>query len=285
MSEIKDSNQINSTADDIKINSEDKEHLLTEQTKLPNIEESKYSRILRKALRRIEERKPKDIGSIFDTKRKIEKKKRNHEINNTFNNEINIKNNREKDKYNVFLKEDNLIKDLMLQFEEKNTKDTIPKLKRKKMAFNRLYDITDKSNKKIINLKKSKNLYSLEKYQEKMVKAIHANSIEQNEIMNLIQNLNNLRYESNKVQALPPINVKMIKAHIINNKKKESRKKTMKEIMNNNTQPLDEFEKEEKMIRYNKTSKSLQKVKRNKNFDMLPAYIRDIFTTKLNYHS
>ena len=40
------------------------------------------------------------------------------------------------------------------------------------------------------------------------------------------------------------------------------------------------------MIRNNnKKFKSQSKFKKNKNFDMLPEYIREIFTKKLNYHN
>jgi hypothetical protein len=277
-------NQIISTSpDNLKNNTENKAYLLTEPTELPQIE-SKYSKVLRKALRKIEKRKPKDIGSIFEIKKINNKKKRNLETNKTFNNEMYM--NYNKDEYNVFSKEDHLVKDLMVKFNEKNAKDKIPKLNRKKIAFNRLYDITDESNAKLLNLKKSKKLYSLPKYQENILKSINTNSIEKSEIMNLIQNLNNIKDEANRVQALPPINIDMIKSHIINNNKIETRKKNMKEIMSNNVENLDEYEKEEKMIRNNnKKFKSQSKFKKNKNFDMLPEYIREIFTKKLNYHN
>lgn len=274
---------ISNSPENLKNITENKAYLLTEPTELPQIE-SKYSKVLRKALRKIEKRKPKDIGSIFEIKKINNKKKRKLETNKTFNNEIDI--NYNKDEYNVFSKEDNLVKDLMVKFNEKNEKDKIPKLNRKKIAFNRLYDITDESNAKLLNLKKSKKLYSLPKYQENILKSINTNSIEKSEIMNLIQNLNNIKDEANKVQALPPINIDMIKSHIINNNKKETKKKNMKEIMSNNAENLDEYEKEEKMIRNNnKKFKSQSKFKKNKNFDMLPEYIREIFTKKLNYHN
>ena len=229
---------ISNSPENLKNITENKAYLLTEPTELPQIE-SKYSKVLRKALRKIEKRKPKDIGSIFEIKKINNKKKRKLETNKTFNNEKDI--NYNKDEYNVFSKEDNLVKDLMVKFNEKNAKDKIPKLNRKKIAFNRLYDITDESNAKLLNLKKSKKLYSLPKYQENILKSINTNSIEKSEIMNLIQNLNNIKDEANKVQALPPINIDMIKSHIINNNKKETKKKNMKEIMSNNVENLDEY--------------------------------------------
>ena len=55
--------------------------------------------------------------------------------------------------------------------------------------------------------------------------------------------------------------------------------------MNNVMDDLDDFEKEEKMIKDINGYKSQPKTRRNKNFDMLPEYIREIFTKRLNYHS
>ena len=42
--------------------------------------------------------------------------------------------------------------------------------------------------------------------------------------------------------------------------------------------PLDAFEKEERLIKSLKSFKSVPRKKRNKNFDILPQYIRDIFS-------
>ena len=170
----------------------------------------------------------------------------------------------------------------MSQFKEKNRKDKIPKLIRKKMAFNKLYEISNESSERLKNVKKAKKFYTLEKYQENMLKAIDVNSIEQSQIMNLIQNLNDIKYESNKVNALPPIKVNVIRDHVIRTSKNNTllRKKNMKEIMNSSDIPLDQFEIEERMIKDMKSYKSQPKAKRNKNFDKLPAYFRDILSKK-----
>lgn len=255
-----------------------------ENSGLSNIE-SRYTRALRKALNRIEKRKPKNLGSIFDQKkifvRKI-KVKGDYSFNqdylkkerNTF---------KEIERYNVFRNEDNIIRDLMSQFKEKNRKDKIPKLIRKKVAFNKLYEISNESSERLQNVKKSKKFYTLEKYQENMLKAIDVNSIEQSQILNLIQNLNDIKYESNKVNALPPIKVNVIRDHVLRTSKNNTifRKKNMKEIMNSSDSiPMDQFEIEEKMIKDMKGYKSQPKGKRNKNFDKLPEYFRDIFSKK-----
>lgn len=257
--------------------------LITEPTGLPNIE-PKLSKSLRKQLKLIEQRKPKNIGSIFDNKRINVKKIRAYRDYYSFNGENKKKNQKEKEKYNVFHNEDNIVKELMTKFEDKTNKDKIPKLVRKRMAFNRLYDITNESKERMKNAKKTKKFFNLEDYQLNMLKAIDNNSIDESEKKNLIQSFKELRFESDNIQSLPPINVNIIKDHVLN-KKKETKKKTIKEIMNKDIDNLDDFEKEEKIIKDIISHKSQPRTKRNKNFDMLPEYIREIFTKKLNYHS
>ena len=255
-----------------------------EMSGLSNIE-SRYSRSLRKALKRIEKRKPKNLGSIFDQK-KIFVRKIKVKGDFSFNKDYFKKDRntfKEIERYNVFRNEDNIIRELMTQFKEKNTKDKIPKLVRKKNAFNRLYEITNESSERLKNVKKSKKFYTLEKYQENMLKAIDVNSIEQSQIMNLIQKLNDIKYESNKVNALPPIKINVIRDHVIRISKKNTalKKKNFKEIMNSSDNTtMDQFEIEEKMIKDMKSYKSQPKAKRNKNFDKLPEYFRDIFSKK-----
>jgi len=264
-------------------NKENNQNKSLEPEKLPYIE-PKYSRAIRKALKKIEDRKPKNLGSIFDSKRILVKKvkvKGDYSLGeDIFRKERNTF--KEIEEYNVFSNEDKMIKGLMTQFKEKNRKDKIPKLIRRKMAFNKLYEITNQSDERLKNARKSKRLYSLEKYQENMLKAIDVNSIDQSEIMNLIQNLNDLKNDSNYMKSLPPINVNIIKDHVINSTKKEKRKLNFKEIMNPNNEPLDEFEKQEKIIKDIKSHKSPIKNKRNKNFDKLPEYIREAFSK--NFH-
>ena len=265
-------------------NTEINKDIPPELSGLSNIE-SRYSHAVRKALKRIEKRKPKDLGSIFDQK-KIFVRKIKVKGDFSFNQDYFKKDRntfKEIEKYNVFRNEDNIIRELMSQFKEKNRKDKIPKLVRKKNAFNRLYEITNESSERLKNVKKSKKFYTLEKYQENMLKAIDVNSIEQSQIMNLMQKLNDIKYESNKVNALPPIKINVIRDHVIRTSKNNTvlRKKNMKEIMNSSDNtPMDQFEIEEKMIKDMKSYKSQPKAKRNKNFDKLPEYFRDIFSKK-----
>ena len=233
---------------------------------------SRLNTSMRQIIKRIESRIPKNIGSIFDGKNVKVKSVKLIGLTDKFL----IKDVEEKDEYNVFSNEDHLIKDLLNKFKEKNEKDKIPKIIRKKMAFNRLYNITEGSSEKLKDVKKSKKKYSLEEYQENILKSVDANSVDQGEIMKLIQSFNDIKIESNNVKALPPINIDIIKEHVYKKKPVKPRKKNLRDIMKRQ-EPLDEFEKEERLIKNLRSYKSVPKRRRNKNLDILPQYIRDIF--------
>ena len=233
---------------------------------------SRLNTSMRQIIKRIESRIPKNIGSIFDGKNVKVKSVKLIGLTDKFLN----KDVEEKDEYNVFSNEDHLIKNLLNQFKEKNEKDKIPKIIRKKMAFNRLYNITEGSSEKLKDVKKSKKKYSLEEYQENILKSVDANSVDQGEIMKLIQSFNDIKIESNNVKALPPINIDIIKDHVYKKKPVKPRKKNLRDIMKRQ-EPLDEFEKEERLIKNLRSYKSVPKRRRNKNLDILPQYIRDIF--------
>ena len=233
---------------------------------------SRLSTRMKKVIQKIEAQIPKNIGSLYDGKNIKVKAEKNIGL-------VDKLNNNDDDKaYNVFSNEDHLIKDLLTQFKEKNEKDKIPKLIRKKMAFNRLYHLSEGSIEQLKKVKKNKKKYSLEEYQENILRAVDVNSVEQTEIMRLIQSFNEIKIESNNVKALPPINIDIIKDHVYRKRKNISlKKKNMKDIMKKK-EPLDEFEKEERLIKSLKSFRTVPKKKRNKNFDILPQYIRDIFS-------
>ena len=178
----------------------------------------KLSRIntkMRKIIEDIESTIPKNIGSIYDGKIiKVKATKNIGIADKMYEN----KNSEENGAYNVFANEDHVIKDLLLQFKEKNEKDKIPKLIRKRMAFNRLYNITDSSIEKLNHVKSRKKLFTLEEYQENILKAVNVNSVEQSEIMKLIESFNEIKIDSNNVTALPPINIEdypAVKQHLM----------------------------------------------------------------------
>ena len=239
----------------------------------------KLSRIntrMRRVIQKIENSIPKKIGSIYDGKTvkvkavKIMGNLTDRMYNNTTE---------ELDNFNVFSNEDDKIKALMSKFKEKNAKDKIPKLIRRKMAFNKLYNITESSIKQLDYVKKRKRQYSLAEYQDNILKAVNAKSIEKSEIMKLVENFNEIKIDSYNTKALPPINIDIIKDHVYREKNLIERKKNFKDFMIRK-QPLDEFEKEEKLIKKLRSYKTVPKRKRNNNLDLLPHYIRDAFARK-----
>ena len=239
----------------------------------------KLSRIntrMRRVIQKIENSIPKKIGSIYDGKAvkvkavKIMGNLTDRMYNNTTE---------ELDNFNVFSNEDDKIKALMSKFKEKNAKDKIPKLIRRKMAFNKLYNITESSIKQLDYVKKRKRQYSLAEYQDNILKAVNAKSIEKSEIMKLVENFNEIKIDSYNTKALPPINIDIIKDHVYREKNLPQRKKNFKDFMIRK-QRLDEFEKEEKLIKKLRSYKTVPKRKRNNNLDLLPHYIRDAFARK-----
>ena len=239
----------------------------------------KLSRIntrMRKVIEKIENTIPKKIGSIYDGKSvKVKAVK----LMGTITDRIYNNTTEEKDDFNVFANEDDKIKALMSKFKEKKAKDKIPKLIRRKMAFNKLYNITDSSVEQLKSVKKSKRKYSLAEYQENMLKSVNVKSVEKSEIMKLVENFNEIKIDSYNTKALPPINIDIIKDHVYRKKNLIKRKKNFKDFMIRK-QPLDEFEKEEKLIKKLRSYKTVPKRKRNNNLDLLPLYIRDAFAKK-----
>ena len=242
----------------------------------------KLSRIntrMRKKIERIENTIPKKIGSIYDGKNVKVKAKAVKLIGSLTDRNYNNYTNEEKDDFNVFSNEDDKIKALMNKFKEKKAKDKIPKLIRKKIAFNRLYNITDSSIKQLNEIKKRKKKYSLAEYQENILKSVNVNSIDKSDIMKLVHNFNDIKIESFNVKALPPININIIKDHVYKAKNISKKKKNYRDYMIRN-EPLDEFEKEEKLIKKLKSYKTVPKRKRNENLDLLPQHVRDAFAKK-----
>ena len=280
MSEIKPSVPeknplITQTLPTIKEAPHESEPIIPPEVKEPLIIPRQIKRLstkMKKLILKIESQFPKNVGSLYDGKNVKSKPVKNIGLMDRIREEEN-----DKKGYNVFSNEDHMIKDLMTQFKERNAKDKIPKKIRKRMAFNRLYNISEGSIDQLKNVKKSKKKYSLAEYQENILKAVDVNSVEQGEIMRLIQNFNEIKIDSNNVKALPPINIDIIKDHVYNERKRLLlKKKKMKDLIVKKD-PLDEFEKEERLIKSLKSFRSVPRKRRNKNFDILPQYIREIF--------
>ena len=235
-------------------------------------------------------KKKEEKGPIFQfysMQKKIQRPKAN-KSNKNVQSYIKIyeleKQNEDTQDFNVFNQQDKVIKDLMMQFYEKQKKKNVSKLNKRKNALNKLYDISPQFNNKIIEAKKFKSL-NLEDYQKNILSSIPAKSIGQAEIMDLVQNLKNLKSECDSVKPLPPINIKIIEEHVHNkNNSKSTKKMNLREYLKQTNEPKDDFEKEEREIKNLRSYRSLKKSKRNKNFDFLPAYFRESLNNNLKFH-
>ena len=186
--------------------------------------------------------------------------------------------------YNVFNDQDNVIKDLMLKFYEKEKKKKINKLIKRKTALNGLYDITPESNIHMIEAKKYKSL-DLEDYQNNILTSVPVNCLEKGGMMDLVQSFHNLNYECDCVKPSPPINVKIIEDHIYKkNNNKSVKKMNLREFLGQSNEPKDEFEREQRVIKNLRSYKALPKFKRNKNYDFLPSYLREALNKNLRFH-
>lgn len=206
----------------------------------------------------------------------------------------NIKHNNNEDKnlfkeiqeFNVFNTEDAKIRDLMRQFYDKTNKKSENRLNRRKVALNKLYNISPEYDFRFQNAKKRKRL-DLENYQNNILTSVSAGSMGQEKIMDLVQSFNNLKYECDSVKPLPPINLRIIEDHVYNQSKANQvnvKKMRLKEFLEQSNEPKDEFEEEEKLIKSIKSYKVLPKFKRNKNYDFLPSYLRESLNKNLKFH-
>jgi len=198
--------------------------------------------------------------------------------------ELEQRENNETQEYNVFNAQDKIIKELMSKFYEKRDLTKVNKLNRKKNALNKLYDITPEYKERLLDAKKIKTL-DLEDYQKNILTTIPSQTIGEGGIMDLVQNLKNLKYECDSVKPLPPINVKIIEDHIYKKSNSKSVKKmNLKEFLQHTNEPKDEYEKEQRIIKNLKSYKVLPKFKRNKNYDFLPSFLRESLNKNLRFH-
>ena len=187
--------------------------------------------------------------------------------------------------YNVFGYEDEQIKELMNNFRQELKQRKISKLIKRKNALNKLYNITPQYNIKMQEARRFKSL-DLDNYQKKILSSVPYNCIGKNEILDLVETFKTLKYECESVKPFPPINIKIIKEHILKKNKTEKSDKEMrlKDFLNKNREPKDEFEKEQKIIKDMKCFKVPPKLKRNKVYDILPNHIREALTKNLKLH-
>ena len=87
--------------------------------------------------------------------------------------------------------------------------------------------------------------------------------------------------------AATSANIKMIKSHVASRGTKNLRQISIKEYLKKEREPMDEFEKENMMIKKLKTQRYVNhtmRSRRNKNLDNLPQYLRDVFNNQIKYH-
>lgn len=182
--------------------------------------------------------------------------------------------------FNVFNGEEEEIKNLLYQFNHKLENKKIDGRTRQKLILNKLYGLPTNYLNTIDAIKTHDKHLSLDYYQSKFISA-YASNEENNEIDDLIDSFNDIKYDSGTVKPLPPINVETIANHVWNLKKPISNKKlTVSEILEKKSKPQDQFEKEEFLIKRLMARKVITKNKRNKNLDNLPPCLREVLVKK-----
>ena len=246
------------------------------QLSLPKMKTAKE--ILKEVSRNKELHGP--LFRLTNSKSKKENKQKKHK--NFINHSLKSTNPKEEDykslaNFNVFNSEDQMIKNLMYQFNIKKKHNKTNKLQRRQEVLNKLYGFSENFSEKVNEIKRQKNL-DLTKYQNNILNALSMNMSDQYELMELLEKLNEVRNECESVSPLPRINIKNIYDHVYNQKSKSIRKMPLRKFLEKSNEPKDEFEKEERLINKIKGVKVLPKKKRNKVFDNLPGYLKDIFS-------
>jgi len=190
--------------------------------------------------------------------------------------------------YNVFETEDDFIRKIMLKiYLHENIKKENEK-KRRRMVLDKIYGFSPYHTQTLKKAKEKKFL-PLKEYQNNILKAFAKTykSIEQSKFIDLIQNLKDIRAETESITPLPRINIDVIKNHVLTKGAKNLKKVSIKEYLLHNKGPLDEFEKENLLITKLKTQRYVSHVtrnKRNKNLDNLPDYLKEKFYNQIKYH-
>ena len=188
--------------------------------------------------------------------------------------------------YNVFETEDEYIKKIMFKlYIHENIKKQNEKEK-KRMVLDKIYGFSPYHTQSM-NKAKRKKFLPLKDYQDNILIAFakNYNNIDNGKFIDLIQSFKDLRAETESVIPLPKINIDIIKNHVYT-KGPNLKKKTIKEFFLKDKTPLDEFEKENIIINKLKTQRYVSQTrnKRNKNFDILPQYLKEKFNNQIKYH-
>jgi hypothetical protein len=189
--------------------------------------------------------------------------------------------------YNVFESEDDVINNIMNKFyiHEKVKKPS--DMERKRMALDRIYGFPA-NHSQIMKKAKRKKYLPLDEYQNNILTAFaNTHNMEQGKFIDLIQNMKDLRADTEAVAPLPKIKFNIIKDHVLTRGVRDLKQMSIKEYLSKNQRPMDEFEKENMLITKMKSKRYINNTmrnKRNKNLDNLPQYLRDIFNNQIKYH-
>lgn len=185
-------------------------------------------------------------------------------------------------KIKIFENEDELIRSFLDKLNPKQEKKIIKRENRAR-TLNKLYGIMKEQKDHLIEAKRKKYL-PLEKYQQNILYAFteNNNNMDYGDFMELVQGLKQIKEDTESVSPLPPVNFRSIYNHVIKtSRNKKLKNLTIREYLNKGNEPKDDFEKENILIKKIHKSRLLVERRRNKNLDLLPQHIRELFDKRL----
>ena len=191
-------------------------------------------------------------------------------------------------KFNVFETEDEFIRNIMYKLYIRDKKKKQSEKVKKREVLDKIYGFSPYHTQSIRRAKNKKYL-PLKEYQDNILLTFANNykSLDQGKFLDLVQTFKNIRTVTESISPLPKININTIRNHILLKGVKNLKKMSLKEYLLKNEGNLDEFEKENLLISKLKKQKYISPnsiKKRNKNFDILPQYLKDKFMNQLKYH-
>ena len=191
-------------------------------------------------------------------------------------------------KYNVFQTEDEFIRNIMYKLYVRDKKKKQSEKVKKREVLDKIYGFSPYHTQSIRRAKNKKYL-PLKEYQDNILLTFANNykSLDQGKFLDLVQTFKNIRTETESISPLPKININTIRNHILLKGVKNLKKMSLKQYLLKDEANMDEFEKENLLISKLKKQKYISPnsiKKRNKNFDILPQYLKDKFINQLKYH-
>ena len=192
-------------------------------------------------------------------------------------------------KYNVFETEDDFIQKIMYKLYIHDKKKKQNEKVKKRKVLDRIYGFSPYHTQSIRKAK-SKKYLPLKDYQDNILVTFAQNfkTIEQGKFLDLVQEFKYLRAETESIIPLPKININNIRNHVLTKGAKNLKKMSFKDYIFQDIGNLDEFEKENLLINKLKRQKYISHtslMKRNKNFDILPQYLKDRLNAQSKFNS